>query len=113
MRKKTFIFESIDFEKTPPEYTKSKGVEVDRIAFYIRFIGEWFTPCMECQRELKRKIAMSKEWTLGNKDYEPPVELKRSFEIDDDSWEDLERHKATKDEIEKIGTGKTTYIKEE
>jgi len=112
LREKKFIFEAIDFEKEPPEYYKTKGREVDRIAFYLRFLSKWFIPCKKCQEELRRMVATATQWTLGNKTYEPPVEFNRTFEIDDDAWEELERHKATKEEIEKFGKGETTYIKE-
>jgi len=33
---------------------------------------------------------------IGNKDYAQPIELKRGFDIDDNSWKEVERRSATK-----------------
>jgi hypothetical protein len=52
----------------------------------------------------------SKHWNIGNKETEPPVELWRNFEIDDSSWKELEKRKATKEDKERLGDfGITTY----
>ncbi len=41
--------------------------------------------------------------TIGNKDYEHPIELQRKNEDDDNSFETVEKHKVTEDEKERIG----------
>lgn len=111
IRTKPFIFESIDKDGN---YTKSKGREVEQLGFFLRIFHEHFIPCKQCQLELQRIIREAKTWTIGNKDTEPPIELWRRDEIDDDAWEELEKHKATPAEIKLIGEqlGKTTYLKE-
>lgn len=86
-------------------YKKHKYRIVEQIGFYIRPLREWFIPCMECQKNLKKQMAEG-NWILGNKDYEPDIELNNTeYEIDDGSWVTLEERKATKEEIERIGLG--------
>ena len=104
---KPFIFESIDEEGN---YVKSQGREVEQIGFYIRSMHTNFIPCECCQRRLIKEMMNSKNWNIGNKDTEPPVELYRKFEIDDDAWKELEKRKATKEDKERLGDfGITTY----
>ena len=109
IRSKPFIFEYVNEEGI---YEKSKGREVEQLGFFLRIFHEPFIPCKECQIALQKIIREAKTWTIGNKDTEPPVELWRRDEIDDNAWEQLESHKATVEEKKRIGTGKTTHIKE-
>ena len=39
---------------------------------------------------------------LGNKSYEPQIELSRVWDIDDDSWDELENRKPTTDDFKRI-----------
>jgi len=84
------------------EYEKHKCKEDGRYRFYLRFIKEHFKPCDECQRKLNDLIYNAKSLYLGNKSYEPPIELSRSWDIDDDSWEELEKREATKNDFKRI-----------
>jgi hypothetical protein len=94
------LAETIDEKGT---YQKLKYREIEQISFYVRPAREWFIPCPECQKKLKKLLAEAR-WILGNKNYEPPVELNSvKDEIDDDSWTTLEEHKATPVELERIG----------
>ena len=100
IQEKEFITEYIDDEGN---YLKVKGREIEQIGFFLRFIHEHFIPCKECQKKLLHMVHNAKTWTLGNKDYEPLVELWKEFEIDDKAFIELEKHKATKEELEKYG----------
>jgi len=100
LRERWHIAESIDQHGN---YEKLKYRKVEQISFFIRPLGEWFIPCSDCQKKLKKMMAEGR-WILGNKDYEPMIELNnKRNEIDDDSWQKLEKRKATKEEIERIG----------
>ncbi len=102
LRETWYMGETIDNDGT---YRKVKYRKIERLGFYIRAIREWYYPCEECQQELKKLLAEGK-WILGNKDYEPAIELNTTEdEIDDDSWKDIEKHMATKEEIKRIGIG--------
>lgn len=59
-----------------------------------------FTPCLDCQKQLSQILNESTLLTIGNKDYEHPVELNRKNEDDDKSFETVEKHKATVKEKE-------------
>ena len=84
-------------------YSKIKYRKVERIGFWIRPLRERFYPCEHCQRALKKQMAEG-HWILGNKDYEPAIELNSAeFDIDDDSFVTLEERKATDEELERIG----------
>jgi hypothetical protein len=84
-------------------YQKLKYRKVERIGFYIRPLREWFWPSAEDQKRLKKLLAEG-SWILGNKDYAPAIELNSTKdEIDDESWITLEEHKATPEELERIG----------
>lgn len=99
LREEWFVGESIS-EGT---YKKLKYRTIEQIGFYIRPAQEWFYPCPDCQKRL-RKILGEARWILGNKSYEPPIELNNvKDEIDDSSWITLEEHEATPEEIKRIG----------
>ena len=84
-------------------YQKLKFREVEQITFYLRPAREWFIPCPTCQKRLKITLAQAR-WILGNKEYDPPIELNSvKDELDDDSWVTLDEHKATPEEIKRIG----------
>lgn len=87
-------------------YRKLKFRKVERIGFYIRPLREWWFPCPKCQQDLKKMLANG-NWILGNKEYEPAIELNSSTEdeIDEASWQTLEEHKATPEEVKRIGIG--------
>ena len=67
------------------EYVKSKAIEDGRYRFFLRFISKNFRPCNECQEKLHQLITQADYFRLGNKTYEPAIELCRSWDIDDDS----------------------------
>ena len=85
-----------DIDEETGEYVKSTAIEDGRYKFYLRFISERFCPCDECQEKLHKLVTKADHLYLGNKSYEPPVELSRLWELDDDSWVETERRPATK-----------------
>jgi hypothetical protein len=100
LREEWHIAESIDGKGI---YKKLKYRMIEQIGFYIRPAREWFFPCPECQKKL-RKILAEARWILGNKEYKPDIELNNvKDELDDESWITLEEHKATLEEIKRIG----------
>jgi hypothetical protein len=162
-----FIAEYVDDENY---FVKVKFRKVERWAFYLRFVSEWFFPCTkdqiklkdlffntelrlsidsttvtfaqvvkrnkiqyrfvmpfistlpfyefipcpECQKQLARILQKSTILTIGNKDYEHPVELNRKNEDDDQSFETISKRKATKEEIDRdTGWHKKQIPKEE
>lgn len=64
-------------------------------------IFEW-EPCSDCQKVIADLFDNSSEFIIGNKDYEPPIELSRKFVTDDKAWRDLERRPATTDEKKQL-----------
>jgi hypothetical protein len=109
MMEKKFIFEFVDEDGN---YIKSESREIEQLGFYIRCMALQFCPCVACQKRLIKEMHDSKQWSIGNKDTDPPVELWRKFEIDDNAWKQIEKHKATKEEKERFkdGFGETTYL---
>lgn len=102
LRERTFYAEEVTKGGI---YKKHKAREVEQIGFYIRPARVWFYPCVEDQKKLKQLLAKA-TWILGNRKYEPDIELNNTnMEIDDVSWEVVEEHKATKEEIARIGLG--------
>ncbi len=100
LRETWFTAETIDKDGN---YEKLKARKVEQLSFFIRPLGEWFIPCRDCQVKLKKMMQEGK-WILGNKSYEPLVELNNQRdELDEDSWQTLEKRKATKEELERIG----------
>jgi len=97
---KTTTHDYIDEETW--DYVKSKATEDGRYRFYIRIVKTHFVPCLECQQKLHDILTKSDYLVLGNKDYEPAIELNRYYEIDDKSWVELERHKATEKDFIKV-----------
>lgn len=149
LRKKEVILECLEGKEGI--YVKSRGAEVERIAFWLRFIHDHFIPCKSCQKQIKNAfehnpwriakgtmnitmqgdmaggfefiipfidytfepcehcqkrlreiIRRTSEFTIGNKDYYPPIELWRKYDIDDDSWEEIERRPSTEEEKERL-----------
>lgn len=84
------------------EYEKNKCREDGRYKFFLRFVKKWFTPCEQCQQKLYDLIYNAPNFYLGNKSYEPAIELSRSWEIDDDSWVQLEKREATEADFRRI-----------
>ncbi len=76
--------------------------------FVLPFISAlpWyeFKPCPECQKGIADLIKNATVLTIGNKDYEHPVELSRKNEDDDKSFQCVVKHKATNEEKERVGT---------
>lgn len=94
------VAETID---SKGNYQKLRYRMIEQIAFYIRPMQEWFIPCAECQKKLKEQMAKAR-WILGNKTYEPAIELNNTKnEYDEDSVETIEERKATPAEIKRIG----------
>jgi len=109
LMEKQFYFENIDENG---DYVKSKGRDIEQLGFYIRIMQLNFIPCPHCQKRLIKEMMESKQWSIGNKDTDPPVELWRKFELDDNAWEEVERHKATEEEKERVkdGFGNVIYF---
>jgi len=43
-------------DKESGHYVKTKYRKVERYAFFLRFIGEWFHPCKKCQARIKKVL---------------------------------------------------------
>jgi len=100
LREEYYLAETIDDKGI---YKKYKYRKIERIRFVIRPLRESFIPCKACQEKLKAMMVNGK-WILGNRDYAPAIELENSrFEVDDHYQETVEKHKATKEELERIG----------
>ena len=84
------------------EYVKHKVKEDGRYKFYLRFISKHFTPCGDCQKELNDLIYTANSLCLGNKSYEPAIELSRQWNIDEDSWKELERREPTEADFRRM-----------
>jgi hypothetical protein len=84
-------------------YIKSKADKEETYDFDLRFIGQHFTPCIECQKRLKRILQNTDRLSLGNKESEPAIGFKMTFEINDASWQTIEKRKATPEEKKKLG----------
>ena len=84
------------------EYEKNKCTEDGRYKFYLRFVQEHFTPCLECQNALYDLIYNADKLYLGNKSYEPAIELSRQWDVGDNSWIELEKREATKADFKRI-----------
>lgn len=103
MREETVYSEHID-AKTG-EYVKEAGVKRFSYRFYLRFIKEHFWPCGQCEKQLEQAIRSKIDQgalILGNKDYEPPIELSTTDDIVDDLWKEIERRKPTEKELETL-----------
>lgn len=98
VRKKTTEW----IDDTTGKYEKNTVIEDGRYKFYLRFISEHFTPCDDCQKKLNDLIYNAESLYLGNKSYDPPIELSRSWEIDDDTWIELEKRTPTTADFQRI-----------
>jgi len=108
LMERKLIYENVDDDGN---YVKISGREIEQLGFYIRTMHVNFVPCECCQRAIIKDIHKSKNWNIGNKDTEPPVELWRKFELDDKAWKEIEKRKATKEDKERLGDfGITTYL---
>ena len=87
-------------DDVPFDYEKYKFTDEAKYIFYLRFIKEHFTPCKECQKTIDKLITESQDFFLGNKDYEPPVEFRRTWGIIHE--EKLEQRKSTKQDYKNI-----------
>lgn len=105
LRRKKEEYECLEGKE--PMYVRSTMEKVEQYGFYLRFIQRHFIPCSECQIKLDKLIKNASHMNLGNKNYDPPVELWKKYEIDDNSWKEIERRPATKEEIEIL---KDTWI---
>lgn len=94
--------EAMEKHGTPVKvYERAKGLELGRFRFFLRFLKTDFEPCKGCQHELEELLDKG-DLILGNKDYEPAVELSIRWEIDDTAWKTVERREATREEIKTI-----------
>jgi len=84
------------------EYEKNRGVEECRYKLYLRFIKTHFIPCDDCQTKLNDLIYNAQNFYLGNKSYEPAIEMNKQWVIDDDSWIELEKREATKEDFKRL-----------
>jgi len=99
LREKKVVSEYIDDDGN---YVRSEGVKRETLAFYLKFIGDWFHLCPKCVKELNNLILNADNLIIGNKDYVQPIELQRRYEIDDDSWKEIERRQPTKEEEKRL-----------
>lgn len=83
------------------EYVNSKTTDELRYRFYLRFIKRHWDPCDECQEKLHKKV-QNAELYLGNKSYEPAIELSRQWMTNDDLWKVTERRTATKEDYKNL-----------
>ena len=100
LQRRVVKFERIDEETG--EYVLSQTYEKGGFKFYLRFLSKDFIPCEKCQKELQELIANADFLILGNKSYEPALELSKRWEIDDDSWKEIERRQPTKEEEKRL-----------
>lgn len=74
LRKMYGMEENIDqIEEIPPMSSEKT------YGFYLRFAHKTFIPCKHCQEKID-SIMSTCDLTLGNRDYDPPVELWRKYE---------------------------------
>lgn len=102
MRDEVVYSEHID--SASGEYVKEKGIKRYAYKFWLRFIKQHFWLCEKCETNLAKTIKDSiaeGSLVLGNKDYEPPVELSSTSDILD-QWTEVERRKATPEEASKL-----------
>lgn len=71
-------------------------------SFWLAFAQERFVPCGKCQNEVESIFKNSKHFIVGNRSYDPPVELNNVEDIDDESWVEVERREATNEEKGKL-----------
>lgn len=83
------------------EYIKSQSIKEQTYSFYIRFLKNHFRPCSDCQGKL-HKLFDKGEFYLGNKSYEPAIELNRQWVVVEDEWKEVERREATEDDFKRI-----------
>ena len=97
---RTLTHEFIDDETG--EYVKSTCTEYGRFRFFLRPFKEWFYPCEKCQKKLYQKTYGADSLYLGNKSYEPAIELSRDWVVNDDTWKELERKPGTLENYKKV-----------
>jgi hypothetical protein len=64
-------------------------------------IFEW-KPCKSCQKEIADILDSANNLFIGNEEYMPPVELSMKYELDEQSWRDIEKRLATLEEKERL-----------
>ena len=84
------------------EYVKSTAFAHPRFRFYLRAFKAWFYPCEECQKKLHDIIQIGDSLYLGNKEYEPAIELSRDWVTDEETTIELERRLPTKEDFGRI-----------
>jgi len=111
--------EKPEFEKGPPkrktyqhttqyidgetkEYVKEEYLKTHLVRLYLRFCQNWITLCQEDQDKIYNAMVQSGNIILGNSSYDPGVELRIQYDSIDDSWKEVERRKATKEELENL-----------
>ena len=86
-------------------------VNKEGTALYYEFGFPWvdqlimftFKPCVKCQKNIAETLKESSTFIIGNDKYEHPIELNKKNEQDDKSMVTVEKHLATKEEINRIG----------
>jgi hypothetical protein len=63
-----------------------------------------FTPCADCQKVIAQTMLNSESLTIGNKDYEHPVELSRK-NADQDDFQTIIDRPPTAEEKKRVGDG--------
>ena len=96
----TYISEYID---ESGEYVRSENTKVEQWGFYLKFCGKWFYPCRADQEKLKNIVLNSHRLTIGNKDYQQPIELSMSFDYESNKdWKEVERRTPTDKDLAKV-----------
>jgi hypothetical protein len=67
--------------------------------FILEKVNRW-CPCVGCQKEVSQIVRATKNIHVGNKDYAYPLELYKEYDIDNNSWCEVEKRPATKEEIQ-------------
>lgn len=62
-----------------------------------------FSPCTECQKEIRELLQTAESLIIGNDKYEHPVELNRRIMDDDKTFFTVEKHPATQEELKSVG----------
>lgn len=83
------------------KYVKYSSKKEEKWGFYLRFCNETFYPCKTDQEKLKNLILNATHLTIGNKDYQQPIELTMSYDTEDE-WNLEEERTPTKDELQTL-----------
>lgn len=83
-----------------PVFMERRYPKKHDISFRLEFIGNRYTPCEECNKKLNHIIDYADEFIIGKNSN--AIEFRRKWETVDNSWEEIERRKATKEDLQRI-----------